>query len=174
MDFNFAKISLDKLAKKSVENLTLQAKNKKLYLKFIPSKNSKLEVFADEEKVTEAIMNLIDNAVKYTRKGGITVEVKKVGSVGRVYVRDTGIGLKDSEIANLFQKFVRSGRGNKLSTVGTGLGLYVVKKMIMAHMGKIWAESNGENKGSSFIVELPLNLKTPPSAEFVKKVVSEK
>lgn len=174
MDFNFAKISLNKLAKKSVENLSLQAKNKKLYLKFVPSKNSKIEVFADEEKVTEAIMNLIDNAVKYTRKGGITVEVKKVGQAGRVYVRDTGIGLKASEISNLFQKFVRSGRGNKLSTVGTGLGLYVVKKMILAHMGKIWAESNGENKGSAFVVELPLNLKNPPSAEFVKKIVSEK
>jgi signal transduction histidine kinase len=133
-----------------------------------------MEVFADEEKVTEAIMNLIDNAVKYTRKGGITVEVKKVGQAGRVYVRDTGIGLKASEISNLFQKFVRSGRGNKLSTVGTGLGLYVVKKMILAHMGKIWAESNGENKGSAFVVELPLNLKNPPSAEFVKKIVSEK
>ncbi len=174
MDFNFTKVDLNKLAKKSTENLSLQARNKKLYLKFIPLKNPKLEVFADEEKVTESIMNLIDNAIKYTRKGGITVEVKKAGRMGRVYVRDTGIGLKDSEIDNLFQKFVRSGRGNKLSTVGTGLGLYVVKKMILAHMGKIWAESNGENRGSSFIVELPLDLKNPPSSEFVKKIVSEK
>lgn len=174
LDFNFVKIDLNKLAKKATDNLIIQAKNKKLYLKFTPNKKANILAFADEEKLTEAIMNLIDNAIKYTRRGGISVEVKKIGQVARIYIRDTGIGLEKAEIASLFQKFVRSGRGNKLSTVGTGLGLYVVKKMVLAHKGKIWAESEGENRGSAFVIELPLNLKTPPDKEFVKKIVSEK
>lgn len=174
VEFVFAKIDLNLIAKKAVDGLALQAQNKKLYLKFSPWKRTKLLVWADESKVTEAVSNLVDNALKYTRKGGVTVEIKKVSSSARVTVRDTGIGLKRDEKKNLFQKFVRAGRGNKMSVVGTGLGLYVVRKMIEAHKGKIWAESAGEGRGSSFIIELPLNLKTPPDEKFIKRMVMEK
>ena len=174
VEFSFVKTDLNAIAKKSYEGLGLQAQNKKLYLKFQPYKKSKLLVWADESKITEAISNLIDNALKYTRKGGVTVGLKKVGNTARVTVRDTGIGLKKDEIGNLFQKFVRAGRGNKMSIVGTGLGLYVVRKMVEAHKGKIYAESSGEGRGSSFIIELPLNLKTPPDEKFIKRMVMEK
>lgn len=174
VDFNFSKTDLNTIAKKAVDGLALQAQNKKLYLKFKPWKRSKLLVWADESKVTEAISNLADNALKYTRKGGVTVELKKPGRVARVLVRDTGIGLRKEEIGHLFQKFVRTGRGNKLSTVGTGLGLYVVRKMIEAHKGKIYAASAGEGRGSTFTIDLPLDLKTPPTEQFIKKAVMEK
>ncbi|MFH1182677.1 MAG: HAMP domain-containing sensor histidine kinase [Candidatus Moraniibacteriota bacterium] len=174
VEFTFAKIDLNAIAQKAADGLALQAQNKKLYLKLKPCKKSKLLVWADESKVTEAISNLVDNALKYTRKGGVTVELKKIGSTARVTVRDTGIGLRKEEIGNLFQKFVRTGRGNKMSTVGTGLGLYVVRKMIEAHKGKIYAESPGESRGSSFIIELPLDLKNPPDEKFIKRVVMEK
>ena len=174
VDFDFRKIDLNKIAKISAGGLILQAKNKKLFLNFIPHKSGKLLVWVDEQKLTEAISNLVDNAVKYTEKGGVTVEVKKNGPMARVEVRDTGIGIKKEEQKSLFQKFVRAGRGSKVSVVGTGLGLYVVRKMIEAHKGRIWAESPGEGRGSFFIIELPLDLPSPPSPEFVKKVVMEK
>ena len=174
VDFNFAKININDVAEKAVGGLALQAQNKKLYLKFSPWKKSKLFPWVDESKVTEAISNLVDNAIKYTRKGGVKIEVKKAGNNVRVNVIDTGIGLRKDEIKHLFQKFVRTGRGNKMSTVGTGLGLYVVRKMIEAHKGRIWAESAGEGRGSSFIIELPLNLKNPPNEKFIKSVVMEK
>jgi signal transduction histidine kinase len=174
VEFEFRKIDLNAVAKKAVNGLTLQAKNKKLYLKFSPYKKSKLSAWIDDHKVTEAISNLIDNAIKYTRKGGVTVELTKSGNKAVVTVRDTGIGLKKEERQNLFQKFVRAGRGNKMSTVGTGLGLYVVRKMVEAHRGRIFAESPGEGKGSSFIIGLPLDLKNPPDMEYVKSVVMEK
>ena len=184
VEFVFTKIDLNSIAQKAVDGLALQAQNKKLYLKFSPFRKAsakggsasggKLLVWADESKVTEAISNLIDNALKYTRKGGVTVEIKKISGFARVTVRDTGIGLKKEEKNTLFQKFVRAGRGNKMSVVGTGLGLYVVRKMIEAHKGKIWADSLGEGRGSSFIIELPLDLKTPPDEKFVKRVVMEK
>lgn len=174
VDFSFVKIDLNLIAKKAADGLTLQAKNKKLYLKFKPWKRSQLLVWADESKITEAVSNLVDNALKYTRKGGVTVELKKSGSLARVSVRDTGIGLRKEEIGNLFQKFVRTGRGNKLSPVGTGLGLYVVHKMIEAHKGKIYAQSLGEGRGSTFTIELPLDLKTPPNKKFIQRVVMKK
>jgi|GEM_PF-842024 len=174
VEFSFVKTDLNEIAQKAVDGLALQARNKKLYLKFSPCKNAKFLVWADESKVTEAISNLIDNALKYTRKGGVSVQVQKVGSLVRVSVSDTGIGLKKEEIKNLFQKFVRAGRGNKLSPVGTGLGLYVVRKMIEAHKGRIWAESAGESRGSNFIIELPLNLKNPPDQKFIQRMVAEK
>jgi len=174
VEFNFVKISLNEIAKKAVDGLSLQARNKKLYLKFSPFRKSKLLVWADESKVTEAVSNLIDNALKYTRKGGVSVKVQKVGAAARVSVSDTGIGLRKEEIGNLFQKFVRAGRGSKMSTVGTGLGLYVVRKMMEAHRGKIWAESGGEGRGSSFIIELPLDMKTPPDKKFIQRTVTEK
>ena len=174
VEFNFVKIGLNEIAKKAVDGLALQAQNKKLYLKFLPWKKAKLIVWADESKVTEAISNLIDNALKYTRKGGVSVKVQKVNGVARVSVSDTGIGLKKDEIGNLFQKFVRAGRGNKMSTVGTGLGLYVVRKMVEAHKGKIRAESAGESRGSTFIIELPLDMKTPPDKKFIQRIVMEK
>lgn len=174
VEFNFSKIDLNLIAQKAADGLALQAQNKKLYLKFKPWKKTKLLVWADESKVTEAVSNLVDNALKYTRKGGVTVEIKKVGNLARVTVRDTGIGLRKEEIGNLFQKFVRAGRGNKLSTVGTGLGLYVVRKMIEAHKGKIYAQSAGESRGSSFVIDLPLDLKSPPDEKFIKRTVMEK
>lgn len=174
VEFNFVKISLNEIAKKAVDGLGLQAQNKKLYLKFAPWKRSKLLVWADESKVTEAVSNLIDNALKYTRKGGVNVKVQQINGVARVSVSDTGIGLKKDEIGSLFQKFVRAGRGNKMSTVGTGLGLYVVRKMVEAHKGKIWAESQGEGRGSTFVIELPLNMKTPPDKKFIQQIVMEK
>jgi len=174
VEFNFVKISVNEIAKKAVDGLALQAQNKKLFLKFSPCKSAKLIVWADKSKVTEAISNLIDNALKYTRKGGVNVKVQKAGALVRVSVSDTGIGLKKDEIHNLFQKFVRAGRGNKMSTVGTGLGLYVVRKMIEAHRGKIRAESRGEGRGSTFVIELPLNMKTPPDKKFIQRMVMEK
>jgi len=174
VDFNFEKKDLGVIAQKAVDGLTLQAQNKKLSLNFFPWKKSKLLAWVDEQKVTEAISNLIDNAIKYTRKGGVKVRVKKSGNNVRVIVTDTGIGLRKEEIKNLFQKFVRTGRGNKMSTVGTGLGLYVVRKMIEAHRGKLRAESTGEGRGSSFIIELPLNQKNPPDKKFIQRMVMEK
>ena len=72
-------------------------------------------------------------------------------------VRDEGIGLTDQEINKLFQKFSRIHReGVQIKTEGTGLGLYISKKIVELHRGQIWAESKGRNKGSTFYITLPL------------------
>jgi signal transduction histidine kinase len=72
---------------------------------------------------------------------------------------DTGVGIKRTEIPKLFEKFSRGEGIHRLYAGGTGLGLYVVKKMTEAHGGKVWIKSAGEGKGSSFLLELPLHQK---------------
>ncbi|PIR95113.1 hypothetical protein COT95_00435 [Candidatus Falkowbacteria bacterium CG10_big_fil_rev_8_21_14_0_10_37_6] len=73
-------------------------------------------------------------------------------------IKDTGIGIPKTEIGKLFKKFSRAKDAARTSTTGTGLGLYIVDKIIQAHKGRIWAESDGKGKGSAFYVEVPMNV----------------
>lgn len=113
-------------------------------------------VHADKAKISHIYFNLIDNAIKYTEKGWVKARVFKEGNVVRVEVSDSGVGIEKDEIGVLFEKFVRARGATKVNVNGTGLGLYVARQMVEAHKGKIWAESAGKGKGSTFVVELPL------------------
>lgn len=100
-------------------------------------------------------MNLIDNAIKYTNQGNVSVKLKKgknqEGKNGLVFsVTDTGRGLEDNDKASLFQKFSRGSNISRIHTEGTGLGLYVARQIMEAHKGTIWAESPGKDQGSTF------------------------
>lgn len=114
-------------------------------------------VYADAGKVRQVIGNLVDNSIKYTPSGSITVELSTHGDVAQLKISDTGIGISAEDIGKLFNKFTRAKDANKTNVVGTGLGLYVAKQMIEAQNGKIWIESEGAGKGSASIIELPLN-----------------
>jgi signal transduction histidine kinase len=108
---------------------------------------------ADEAKLREVVGNLIDNSLKYTKKGGVVVEVEKRNGMARVIISDTGVGIAPETLPNLFQKFSRAD-AQKMNLLGTGLGLYLAKTFIEGMGGKIWAESDGKDKGSRFIIEL--------------------
>jgi signal transduction histidine kinase len=84
------------------------------------------------------------------------VEVEKKGNKYRMKVTDTGPGMIKDEVDNLFQSFTRGITGQRVWTGGSGLGLYIAKKFVDMHNGKIWAESGGQGKGSTFYVELPI------------------
>ncbi len=113
-----------------------------------------LMVKADEGKVKEVIGNIIDNSLKYTKTGGITVSVGNIDGVIRVSVADTGVGIPPETLPRLFQKFSRADAA-KAILLGTGVGLYLAKTFIDAMGGNIWAESDGKGKGSRFIIEFP-------------------
>ncbi len=118
-----------------------------------------VNVSGDRGKVKQIIGNLLDNAIKYTPKGGIEmglVSEKDKGLV-RIAIKDTGVGIKPQTMPYLFKKFSRAEDASKFNILGTGLGLYVAKEMIKAQGGKIWAESEGEGKGSTFFVEFKVN-----------------
>ncbi|MFO8020688.1 MAG: PAS domain S-box protein [Promethearchaeia archaeon] len=114
----------------------------------------------DKIRFEQVITNLLSNALKNTPPhGNISINVvKRKGSL-LLSVKDTGIGLTEKEKPRLFKKFSkieRYGKGHKVNTEGTGLGLFISKTIVKMHGGKIWAESEGRYKGSTFFIELPL------------------
>jgi len=136
--------------------LKIEAEKKGLKFSFQKSKKVLPKISIDSLKIRQVILNLIDNAIKYTQKGEIEIKAKKINSRIRVSVRDTGEGLTQEEKKKIFEGFTRGAAGFTYWIEGAGLGLYVAKKYIELHQGKIWAESKGKDTGSIFYVELPI------------------
>jgi signal transduction histidine kinase len=139
-----------------VKELTKAASSKGLSLSYAKADKETEKVKIDPDKIRQVVMNLIDNSIKYTKEGAIVVKVETIKDKIRFTVKDTGLGIKKEDLANLFKKFSRGTGVSLVHTEGTGLGLYVAKMMIEIHQGKIWAESPGEGQGSSFCFELPI------------------
>jgi PAS domain S-box-containing protein len=115
-----------------------------------------LTVRADQSHVAAIFQILVDNAIKYNRKGGgVTVEGKRTGPrEATISVRDTGIGIPEKDLTLIFQQFHRTAKARELAIKGAGLGLHIIKTMVEANGGRIWAESVNE-KGSTFHFTLP-------------------
>jgi signal transduction histidine kinase len=111
---------------------------------------------ADQGKIKEVIGNLIDNSIKYTPQGAIRVALSRIEQTIRIAISDTGVGMNEATLHDLFKKFSRAKDASKTNILGNGLGLYLAKTIVDAHHGKIWAESAGKGKGSTFFVELPM------------------
>jgi len=156
MKYSFKKNSLENLIQNIVDIFVIRAKAKNLSLEFKKPQNPLPEVFVDGPKIQEVVSNLIDNAIKYTETGGVTISLENLSSHIRLIIADTGMGLEKKEISQLFSRFTRGRDMIQLTTEGVGLGLYVGKQLVEANGGKIWAESDGPGKGSRFIVELPI------------------
>lgn len=115
-------------------------------------------IWGDASKLTQIISNLIDNSIKYTPKGTITVSLRKLQKEGKMHIeiKDTGIGMDHETLSKVFDKFSRGENAKEVNSAGSGLGLFIVKTFVEAHKGKVWIESEGVGHGSRFIVEFPL------------------
>lgn len=136
------------------------------------------KIFADPDKVSEVLMNLLGNALKFTPpEGKITVGFFTDGLVVETLVKDTGAGISREDLGRLFQKFGRLDNSYVAvsSSSGTGLGLYISKSLVEMMGGKIWASSEGLGKGATFTFSLPIASKeTLAQAEkYTKKVIGE-
>lgn len=151
---NYATAPFRELITSMVTQLQPAAEKKHLQLIYVPTTLPIVEV--DIDKMKDVIGNLIDNAIKYTDQGSITVRAAATASTIRFSVQDTGIGIAKGEVKQLFHKFVRGEGGTTINPNGAGLGLYIAKKIVEGHHGRIWAESNGAGKGASFFVEIPI------------------
>jgi signal transduction histidine kinase len=116
-------------------------------------------VRGDINKTKQILSNLIDNSIKYTPKGYVAISCTLNAKNIVVKVRDSGIGLGTNMKENLFKKFMRDKDATKINVSGSGLGLYVASVMAKGMDGKLWAESAGQGKGTTFFVELPLATK---------------
>lgn len=180
MKYNFEPTQFEDLAASVVEEMKPAADKKKLKLTYVAPSAPLPKINIDAEKLRQVMMNLVDNAVKYSKEGWVRVETKlddgknnsNVTKPSIVFaVTDSGLGVRLEDQKRLFQKFIR-GQGSALvHTQGTGLGLYVGRIMVEAHNGNIWVESQGEGKGSTFAFSIPLPPKTDQAVLALKDML---
>lgn len=148
-DFNLAD-----LVQEVVNELKLGIKSDGLELRLNIPKGEFI-IHNDKTKLKHVLINLLDNAHKYTKVGWIEISLEHIPNKKILLaVKDSGDGIAPETLPLLFQKFSRAGDADKSNVHGTGLGLYVAKKIVEARHGRIWAESEGLGKGSQFYVEL--------------------
>jgi signal transduction histidine kinase len=153
MKFSFSDFDFKDLVKDVVGELSPNIDKSRLEFKF-EAPDEPMPFHGDSAKIKQVLNNIIDNAIKYTKHGWVHAKLEKNGSTYRFSVSDTGVGIHPETLPKLFEKFIRAGNANEANVIGTGLGLYVAKQMIQKHNGRIWAESEGEGKGSTFVVEV--------------------
>jgi two-component system sensor histidine kinase VicK len=147
-------IDIEGLVSKVVSEFKLVAADKGLQIVFIPPIYKLPLVKADISKLKIVIQNLIENAIKYTKEGKIEIVLVNKETEVEVRIKDTGKGIPQEYIDQLFSKFYRVKKALEMD-YGMGLGLYISRKIVDAHGGKIWVESE-EGKGSTFHFTLPV------------------
>ena len=158
MKYEFSDFDFRDLANEVIKELSPNIKARGLELR-IKITDNPCPIKADRTKLKQVLNNLVDNSSKYTKQGWMEISVENKGGKILFAVKDTGVGISPKTMEALFQRFSRAKDANKTNILGTGLGLYVAKKMTEANNGRVWAESEGEGKGAQFYVELPVKLK---------------
>ena len=142
------------LIERVVSGLAKQAKDKSISIKIDVSKDLPL-VYADEIRIAQVLLNLIDNAIKYNKEAGtVTISAKDKGKFVQIDISDTGIGIPEKDLPRLFERFYRVDKARSRELGGTGLGLSIVKHIVSAHNGEVYVQSV-LSQGSTFSFTLP-------------------
>jgi len=148
-------VAVSNLVQTTVKRLSPQARDKRVTL------HSSLPavlppILADEDRITQVLVNLAANAIQYTPEGGdVTISAAHHAEEIQISVKDTGIGIPPDHLANLFTRFYRVDKSRSRNAGGgSGIGLTIAKHLVEAHGGRIWAESAGEGQGSTFSFSL--------------------
>jgi signal transduction histidine kinase len=151
LDLHFVKTSLNSLIEEAIESLNFSEHKIEID---IPSED--VTVTIDNQKMSQVLVNLLTNALKYSKPGSrIGITAIRIGDQARVSVSDEGVGIAAAHLDKIFNQFYRI-YSTSTSAKGMGLGLYISKEIMEAHLGKIWAEST-ENKGSTFHIQFPID-----------------
>jgi len=166
---DMAKIESGKLSL-SIEKFNLQdvieevtsftsalASEKNLALFIEPDSDHEVEIHADKIRLRQVLINLINNSIKFTDAGKISIHVTRETSNVLIRIKDTGIGIPIDLLESVFQEFTQVDTTTTRKAGGTGLGLPISRRLINMHNGRLWAESTGVNgEGSTFFVHLPI------------------
>lgn len=152
MPFDF-KALVDSIV--ATQKPSAEAKNVTLTL---TEPNDPIMLTGDQMQMENAIKNLVDNTIKYTPHGSIKVTLANDGTTVTFKTEDTGVGITPEDMQHLFTEGGHGAESHKVNVDSTGFGLYIVKNIIEAHGGRVWAESAGAGKGSTFIVQLPVSV----------------
>lgn len=148
-------LNLEDIVSTVIDSSQELLKMKKMELSYEKPKEVLPQISADREKMELVIQNLLENAVKYTPEGGkidITLERDQNNVIFKI--KDTGVGIPESQHERIFTKFFRGDNVIRMETEGSGLGLYTTRNIIDAHKGKIWFDSE-EGKGTTFTFTIP-------------------
>jgi signal transduction histidine kinase len=155
MSLDFEVFELSSYVQQVIFDYYKLAQNKEIFIKFDPPLNKYL-IYGDRSAVVQVLNNLLSNAIKYSPfHKNIYVNLSKEDGTVRCEIQDEGQGLTRADKEKLFQKFTRLSATPTGGEDSTGLGLSIVKKLVEAMHGNVWAESDGKGKGSRFIVEFP-------------------
>ncbi len=154
MNFNLKPNDINQIVNDTYDIMASTAKNIGLDLLLELGQNLPKAKF-DSDKITQALTNLVTNAMKFTEKGNVTIKTTKTEDAVQVSVSDTGCGIKKEDLPKVFNRFEQLGHGGERKTGGTGLGLAISKEIIERHGGRICVESK-PGKGSKFAFTLPV------------------
>ncbi len=149
--------TLNNVLNEVVSNLKLQIKEKNLEIE-IRTIPEKIILKNDRKRFFQCVLNYLSNAVKYSEKGKITVFAEEKEGKLHLSVTDTGIGIKEKDLPTLFQSFVRLDSSLKMTVAGTGLGLYLTKKLVTEVLGGEVSVTSVYGQGSTFSLIIPINL----------------
>lgn len=155
LKLNFVYTDIEELIKQCIDIYKEMYAKKGLYLKYV-SINNIPKVLVDSRYLMHVFMNLIDNAMKYTEKGGLEITSCTRGENISIRFIDTGIGIREDDSGLLFKKFSRGKNSSIVNPGGSGLGLFIAKQIIDNHGGEIYFASLGEKKGATFVVSIPI------------------
>ena len=150
-------VAVTNLVQTTVKRLSPQATTRRITLRSnLPADLPPL--LADEDRITQVLVNLVANAIQYTPEGGdVTISTARVDDEIHISVKDTGIGIPPEHIGNLFTRFYRVDKSrSRQAGGGSGIGLTIAHHLVEAHGGRIWAESQGEGQGSTFTFSLKM------------------
>lgn len=155
LEFNIEAVDLAQIARELLEEFAPKAEVKKLKFSLASPKNLP-KVMTDFQKIKEVASNLVDNAIKYTDRGEVMIDLHQEGSSVVLAIIDSGVGIDPKNISRLFNKFVRGEDVVAVHPEGTGLGLYFARVVVENLGGRIWVDSAGKGQGSKFSFSLPL------------------
>ena len=153
----------------SITSTLASEKNTALFIE--ETSDKELEIFADNTRIRQVIINLVNNAIKFTTNGKIRINVTQSdGATAMITVKDTGLGIPPSHLESIFEEFSQVDTSTTRKVGGTGLGLPISRHLIEMHGGRLWAESTGvEGEGSTFFVELPIQARITEVVEKQEK-----
>ena len=154
-EFNFEELNLNEIINSVLKNNELLLKRNNIETKInIPND---VNIKLDKLRFEELLNNLINNSVKYTKESGkIEIDTKTNEDYVTISIKDNGIGMSENQLKNMFDEFYKADE-SRHDFDSSGLGLSISKKIVEKHGGKIWAESDGLGKGSTFYFTIPKN-----------------
>jgi len=143
----------------SITSALASEKNLSLFIEEDAERN--IEIYADDTRIRQVMINLVNNAIKFTVRGKIAISLKSLDSTRiLIAVKDTGTGIPPDQLEMIFQEFTQVDTSTTRKVGGTGLGLPISRRLVEMHGGRLWAESTGiDGEGSTFFVELPVEAK---------------